>query len=100
MRDEIADGVTLDCGTVAARTEDLDIVTTELRGFEDRLAAAAARCADRRIGSSGHCDPRHLVQSELMLGGGQSAIAVSVGGYWSRLDPAATDIFDGHYCRF
>ena len=49
IRDQLADRVTFDRRAVAAAAQDLDIAAAELRGFEDRLAAAAARRADRSV---------------------------------------------------
>ena len=46
VRDQLADPVPLDRRSVAARAQDLDVAAAQLGGFEDRLAAAAARRAD------------------------------------------------------
>src|SRR5256885_568201 len=59
---------------VARRTDDLDVTAAELRRFEDRLPATAARSADGVAAPPRDRDPRDLVESERMLCGGERAL--------------------------
>ncbi len=74
MRDQFGNRVALDRGAVATGAEDLDVAATELRGFEDRLAAAAARRADHVATSPDDREARDLVEPERVLRGGQRAL--------------------------
>jgi len=73
-RNQLADAVPLDRRSVAARAQYLDVASAELRGFEDRLAAAAARRADGRVASANDGDSSHLGEAELVLRGGKRAL--------------------------
>ena len=73
--------MTLDLGARTAGTQDFNVLTRHLCGFEDRLAAAAARGADEISGkllaravASGHRDASYPVEPESMLCGGERAL--------------------------
>ena len=73
--------MTLDLVARTAGTQDFNVLTRHLCGFEDRLAAAAARGADEIAGklltrtvASSDCDPRDLVEPEGMLRGCERAL--------------------------
>src|SRR5436305_6641506 len=60
--------------SVTACAKDLSIAAAEVSGFEDGLAAAAARRAHRRARASYDRDPCDLLEAELKLRGAERAL--------------------------
>ena len=66
--------MTVDFRAVPASAHNFDIAAAELGGFEDRLAAAAARGADDGTSAADDCDAHDFGEAEPVLRGGERAL--------------------------